>query len=106
MEQKEVSNMYEYMVEQGALHTIPLFFLLSGYVLTHARLWSKDPSRVDPPLTYLHKRLATIYPAYVVGLFLALAVRIGRDVELPSTKWMVLQAFLLQAWWPWATEQV
>ena len=32
MGQKEVSNMYEYMVEQGALHTIPLFFLLSGYI--------------------------------------------------------------------------
>lgn len=29
---KETSNMFEYVVEQGTLHTIPLFFLLSGYV--------------------------------------------------------------------------
>jgi len=30
--QRENSNMWEYVVEQGTLHTIPLFFLLSGYI--------------------------------------------------------------------------
>ncbi len=29
---RENSNMFEYVVEQGTLHTIPLFFLLSGYI--------------------------------------------------------------------------
>ena len=29
---REESNMMEYIVEMGALHTIPLFFLLSGYI--------------------------------------------------------------------------
>jgi len=33
---KETSNMLEYVVDQGALHTIPLFFLLSGYVSAFA----------------------------------------------------------------------
>ena len=85
---------------------VPFFFMLSGYVLAHSRLASRDPAKVEPPLTYLAKRLATVYPAYAVGLFLALGVRVARGVELPETKWMLYQAFLLQAFDPRATEQV
>eukprot|EP01063_Lacrimia_lanifica_P007738 TRINITY_DN14981_c0_g2_i1.p1 TRINITY_DN14981_c0_g2~~TRINITY_DN14981_c0_g2_i1.p1 ORF type:complete len:754 (+),score=157.20 TRINITY_DN14981_c0_g2_i1:121-2382(+) len=33
---RELHNMLEYCVQQGLLHTIPLFFLLSGYVAAHA----------------------------------------------------------------------
>ncbi|KAH8093486.1 hypothetical protein JL720_4622 [Aureococcus anophagefferens] len=85
---------------------VPFFFMLSGYVLAHSRLASRDPSKVERPTTYLAKRLATVYPAYAVGLFLALGVRVARGVALPETKWMLYQAFLLQAFDPRATEQV
>ncbi|KAH8061209.1 hypothetical protein JL722_4514 [Aureococcus anophagefferens] len=84
---------------------VPFFFMLSGYVLAHSRLASRDPSKVERPTTYLAKRLATVYPAYAVGLFLALGVRVARGVALPETKWMLYQAFLLQAF-DRATEQV
>jgi len=43
---------------------VPWFFMLSGYVNTHARLYSKNPDAVDPPLLFCWKRLAPIYPAY------------------------------------------
>ena len=45
---------------------VPWFFMLSGYVNTHARLYSKKPDAVDPPLLFCWKRLAPIYPAYAV----------------------------------------
>ncbi|KAH8065124.1 hypothetical protein JL722_2030 [Aureococcus anophagefferens] len=64
------------------------------------------PVQGRAPDDVLAKRLATVYPAYAVGLFLALGVRVARGVALPETKWMLYQAFLLQAFDPRATEQV
>ena len=39
---------------------VPWFFMLSGYVLMHARLNSRTPDRVDYPLVALWKRTSSI----------------------------------------------
>ena len=44
---------------------VPWFFMLSGYVLMHARLNSRTPDKVDAPLTALWKRTSSIFPMYV-----------------------------------------
>ena len=84
---------------------VPWFFMLSGYVLAHARLGSPNPDRVDGPLRSIWKRSASIYPMYAVGLLLSALVRIGADRELPKAGYLVPQAFLVQSWLPWLTEQ-
>ena len=47
---------------------VPWFFMLSGYVLMHARLNSRTPDKVDAPLTALWKRTSSIFPMYAVGV--------------------------------------
>ncbi|KAK3253314.1 hypothetical protein CYMTET_37437 [Cymbomonas tetramitiformis] len=83
---------------------VPWFFMLSGYVLTHARLGSSKPEATDPPLVFLWKRTATIFPMYAFGVFLALLVKIADSKSLPDTWILALQSVLLQSWVPQATE--
>ena len=85
---------------------VPWFFMLSGYVLTHARLSSKSPEKVESPLVFFHKRTATIYPLYALGVLLMLGVRVGLGSELPGWGPLVAQAFLMQSFSPRLTEQV
>ena len=60
---REVDSMYFF---SWGFTWVPWFFMLSGYVNTHAWLYSKRPDAVDPPLLFCWKRLALIYPAYAV----------------------------------------
>jgi len=87
---------------------VPWFFMLSGYVNTHARLHSSRPDNVDPPLMFAWKRLAPIYPAYAVTLLVALIVRCAKAAALGARlpDWWILssQGLLMQAWVPWLTE--
>ena len=85
---------------------VPWFFVLSGYALTHARLSSKSPEKVESPLVFFHKRTATIYPLYALGVLLMLGVRVGLGSELPGWGPLVAQAFLMQSFSPRLTEQV
>ena len=57
---------------------VPWFFMLSGYVLTHARLNSRKPERVDSPLVSLWKRTSSIYPMYAVGVVLDMLAFIAK----------------------------
>lgn len=84
---------------------VPWFFVLSGYVLTHARLNSSKPERVDGPYKHISKRLSTIFPMYAFGVFLTAMIRIGKDVELPGYDILIAQSFLTQSWIPLWTEQ-
>ena len=84
---------------------VPWFFMLSGYVLTHAQLSRKDPSQTDPLSVFFRKRLAAIYPLYAVGLVLSEGFLMAASNTVP--KWYVLlsQATLTQSWVPWVTEK-
>lgn len=84
---------------------VPWFFMLSGFVLTHAQLSKKDPSKTEPILTFLRKRTSAIYPLYAVGLVIAQLIVIGKNGKMPKWYVLVSQAFLAQAWFPWLTEQ-
>ena len=99
----------------GALHAayffgwgftwVPWFFMLSGYVLTHARLNARDPDKLDSPVTFTAVRIATLFPMYAIGLVVALLIRIGTEKSVPNWYEMGLQGLLLQAWIPPVTEQ-
>ena len=82
---------------------VPWFFMLSGYVLTHARLNSRKPDRVDLPLVSLWKRTSSIYPMYAVGVVLDMMAFIAKGQPLPDFSVLIAQSFLLQAWYTeWA----
>lgn len=70
--------------------------MLSGYVLTHARLGSAHPSHVDAPLAYVRKRCATIVPLYALGVLLSAILRMAQGRALPPLWVLALQSFLLQ----------
>lgn len=84
---------------------VPWFFMLSGFVLTHARLASKNPGRRESVVVFLQKRTAVIYPLYALSLLLALLVQWWQDRALPNW-WVVLcQGLLVQSWVPWLPEK-
>ena len=79
---------------------VPWFFMLSGFVLTHARLTSRDPSKVDGPLHFLWKRTANIFPMYSFGVLIAGILIIVKGKELPKYWILILQSWLLQSFLP------
>ena len=77
----------------------------SGFVLTHARMRSNNPTQRQGVKVFVQKRLAVIYPMYALSLLLALLVQWWRGRSLPSW-WAVLsQGVLAQSWLPWLPEQ-
>ena len=58
--------------------------MLSGFVLTHARLKSKDLYRHDRAILFVRKRTATVYPLYAFGIGLALIINWWRDYTCQS----------------------
>ena len=79
--------------------------MLSGFVLTHARLKSKDLYRHDRAILFVRKRTATVYPLYAFGIGLALIINWWRDYTLPEWYELVAQGFFLQSWLPWLPER-
>ena len=84
---------------------VPWFFMLSGYVLMHARLNSRTPDRVDPPLTALWKRTSSIFPMYAIGVVLDMVAYLARGSPLPAYYVLIAQSFLLQGWVSYLTEK-
>jgi len=84
---------------------VPWFFVLSGYVLTHARLNSTSSNDASiGVLSHIAKRLSSIFPMYAFGVIITMLIRVGKSSQLPS--WGVLwgQSYLLQSWNPLWTE--
>jgi hypothetical protein len=84
---------------------VPWFFMLSGFVLTHARLKSKDLYRHEMAIIFVRKRTATVYPLYAFGIGLALIINWWRDYTLPEWYELIAQGFFLQSWLPWLPER-
>ena len=80
---------------------VPFFFVLSGFVLTYARLASGKPNAVDMPLTIVWKRTAGIYPMYAVTLCMTAAVRMSLGTALPSLLTLLSQTVLMQSFSPY-----
>jgi peptidoglycan/LPS O-acetylase OafA/YrhL len=83
---------------------VPWFFMLSGYVLMHARLNSRTPNRIDTPTTALWKRTSSIFPMYAIGVILDMVVFLARGSTLPDYHILIGQSFLVQSWVSYLTE--
>jgi hypothetical protein len=83
---------------------VPWFFMLSGYVLTLARLASRVPDAPQPVLAFVQKRAAVIYPPFVLTLFLGLAQRWWEGEALPKFYHLAAQGVLAQSFVPWLPE--
>lgn len=80
---------------------VPFFMMLSGFILTYARLNSRDPSKRESRFSFLLKRLRGIYPLYLTGLLARMAqvaVLDGHSFSLGTPVQTVLSLTLTQAW--------
>jgi hypothetical protein len=83
---------------------VPFFFMLSGYVLTLARLASRTPEAPQSVVSFVQKRAAVIYPPFAVTLFLGLAQRRWEGEALPQFYHLAAQSVLAQSFVPWLPE--
>ncbi|HEX4351252.1 MAG TPA: acyltransferase, partial [Polyangiales bacterium] len=87
--------------------TVDLFFILSGFIMTHVHLQDFPTLRWPALSRYWALRIGRIYPVHVAVLFgLLLVIKLGTAVGRPPTEpeHFSAQAFLinlamLQAWW-------
>jgi len=84
---------------------VPWFFMMSGFVLTHAKLKSKQPSRRENVALFIKKRTAVIYPVYALSVLLAYLIDWWRDKALPPWYVGLSQGLLAQSWLPWLPEK-
>ena len=92
-----------YRFYSGGETWVTWFFMLSGYVLMHARLGSSYPSKVDNTLLFVKKRLASVYPIYAFCcLYRVLIKAYWEDGWLFRNQFnwwgQASFAFLVQAW--------
>jgi peptidoglycan/LPS O-acetylase OafA/YrhL len=91
------------ILAQGALG-VNIFFVLSGFLLTYSHLKDFTPSqtpRVNYYKVFLIKRLARIYPVYLVGIVLTLLVDASLralPTDLPLV--LLLDSTMLKSWVP------
>jgi hypothetical protein len=91
-------------INQYGYTWVPWFFMLSGFILTHARLASSKPSVCDTEMVFMRKRLSSVYPLYLCSLLLAAVIKWHEGGNLPSLKVLQCQLLLLQSWDPRITE--
>eukprot|EP00287_Rhodomonas_sp_CCMP768_P009090 CAMPEP_0196723952 /NCGR_PEP_ID=MMETSP1091-20130531/5993_1 /TAXON_ID=302021 /ORGANISM="Rhodomonas sp., Strain CCMP768" /LENGTH=518 /DNA_ID=CAMNT_0042066015 /DNA_START=28 /DNA_END=1584 /DNA_ORIENTATION=- len=90
----EQTRLIEYTVDQGAFHTVPMFFLVSGY-LTSCTMKTDTPG----VLRFMKSRFLRTIPPFICGAVLFVAERAGRgrDGDL-SADGIVLS----HLWFLWA----
>lgn len=72
------------------------FMMLSAFVFTLSCLRRADKGNLPRPPEFMRKRLVQLYPLYIVGLFLTLAIK-GFNQGVKPT---VCDILLLQSWIP------
>ena len=85
---------------------VPWFFMLSGFVLATSELRRRAPPPRDAAALarFVVRRTAAIYPLYVCGVVLALAVRLVKGDALPPWWAAASQGVLAQSFVPWLPE--
>lgn len=80
--------------------TVPLFFVLSGFILTYKYVNADSGLTVDVRRFWL-ARLSRLYPCHLLALFLLLALRLAWDIPLRGT-WgsFVASSLVLSGWLP------
>lgn len=78
------------------------FFVLSGFVLTMARLTSPDPTKTKKTWVFVAERLTTTYPAYLLSLGIMVLMLSAKLYEVSASDWrsLALHVTLTQAWVP------
>lgn len=85
--------------------------MLSGFILTYARLSSSNPDKLDPLLIFVKNRVRSIYPLYLCSLITAIAIDAVKQLKVYGTFTLdpgptVASVFLVQAWVPQYVEFV
>ena len=87
--------------------SVTFFFVLSGFILTYVYSGAAERDKINVPTwEFWRARVARIYPAYCLGLFLALPILLYAAFvsKIMAVEWLLLAfllvPFLLQAWWP------
>ena len=81
--------------------------MLSGFILTYARLSSRQPDKLPSVLTFVVARTRSIYPLYLSGLLSAalLSSYLGcKPFSLGTPGVTVASLFMVQSWNPMVTE--
>jgi len=84
---------------------VPFFMMLSGFVLTYARLNSSHPDRIEPVRDFVAKRLRGVYPLYLCALLVRAGQRAAlagdwSSFSLGSPFETVSLLLMAQAWFP------
>ncbi|UOQ97091.1 acyltransferase [Hymenobacter sp. 5317J-9] len=90
------------LIGLGALG-VNLFFVLSGFILTYAHL--KDYPAAEMPTadyykSFMLKRVARIYPAYIIGLLIYWVVNSYVEPRQPTWPVVALDSTMLQSYFP------
>jgi peptidoglycan/LPS O-acetylase OafA/YrhL len=83
---------------------VTFFFILSGFILTYAHAAGResDASKIEP-VAFWRSRFARIFPAYFLGLLLALPFLVDfieRAEPWEAVAGPLLVLLFLQTWWP------
>jgi peptidoglycan/LPS O-acetylase OafA/YrhL len=84
---------------------VPWFFLLSGFILSTAE--AQRSKKQHDALDYVLRRLQTIYPTYLLGIFISIITAgiLKGPQSLPPSVDMFMYIFLLQSWVPSLVEK-
>jgi peptidoglycan/LPS O-acetylase OafA/YrhL len=94
------------LIENGTI-ALPFFYVLSGFVLTHAYS-SRGPAPIQKRGFY-YARIVRLFPAYVAGFVLFLPIAVEKYLRHPAAHFDgvhtyvlggLLSLFALQAWTP------
>lgn len=80
-----------------ALSGVSYFFLLSGFILTY--VYDNKIKKISDSKKFFLARIARIYPVYLLALILLITFLFLTKQQIPI-KDLVLQIFLLHAWFP------
>jgi peptidoglycan/LPS O-acetylase OafA/YrhL len=87
------NNEYTSFIFKQANIGVSYFFILSGFVMIIAYKNKEKILFVE----YIKNRLARIYPAYVLAIFLILGIKLFREINCRD---LILNGLMIQAWIP------